>query len=65
LLTLVGRDAAGKVAVARETPTGLTPWTARTADTVDYPTVVSDGQEVLALAIGPDGQLSTDRLDLG
>jgi LmbE family N-acetylglucosaminyl deacetylase len=63
LLTLVGRDAAGKVAVARETPTGLAPWTARAADTVDYPTVVTDGQDVLALAIGPDGQLSTDKLD--
>jgi LmbE family N-acetylglucosaminyl deacetylase len=63
LLTLVGRDAAGKVAVARETPTGLGPWTARAADTVDYPTVIADGAGVLALAIGPDGQLATDDLD--
>jgi hypothetical protein len=62
LLTLVGRDATGKVTVARETPGGLGPWTARAADTVDYPTVVPDGSGVLALAIGPDGKLATDPL---
>jgi hypothetical protein len=62
LLTLVGRDATGRVTVARETPGGLGPWTARAADTVDYPTVVPDGSGVLALAIGPDAQLATDPL---
>jgi hypothetical protein len=30
---------------------------------VDYPTVVPDGSGVLALAIGPDAQLATDKLD--
>lgn len=62
-LHLVGRDAAGKVTTARQLPTGaFTPWTARTTDTVDYPTAIADGADLLALSIGPDGQLATDRL---
>ena len=62
-LRLVGRDAEGRITTTRELPGGgFGPWTARKAGTVDYPTVVTDGTEDLALAIGPDGQLTTDSL---
>ncbi len=62
-LRLVGRDAAGKVAVARELPSGgMGPWVARGMETVDYPTVVADGGGAVVLAIGPDGELAAEVL---
>ncbi|PRY46047.1 PIG-L family deacetylase [Umezawaea tangerina] len=62
-LVLVGRDADGAVTTTHELPGGgFAPWTPRKTPTVDYPAVVPDDNGVLALAIGPDGQLATDPL---
>jgi LmbE family N-acetylglucosaminyl deacetylase len=62
-LRLVGRDSAGRVTTTRALPGGgFAPWTSRTAETVDYPVVVADGDGVLALAIDPNGDLATDPL---
>jgi len=69
-LTLVGRDAKGKVAINRERPDGgFDSWSSLSGETVDNPAVLTDSAAcAMVFAIGPDARLrvnSQSRSDAG
>lgn len=69
-LTLVGRDADGKVAINRERPDGgFDSWSSLDGETVDTPAVMTNSAAcAVVLAIGPDARLrvnSQPRSDAG